>query len=470
MEEKRVVIRGARGGRATRAIVLLCAVLGAACSDARPRNLVLITVDTLRADHLGSYGHERDTSPAIDALAASGVRFARAYATAPWTLPSMASIFTGLHPGAHGAGGVDQVLPGGVTTLTEILKEQGFTTVGLAAHDMLSAKNGFDQGFDSYSDAFAGSAQAVTTPELTREAVSTLRRLAAKEEPFFLFVHYFDPHYAYRGHQGVDFAPEQVGRLDGNDPIRVLRRIMEDIGPDEIAFVRDLYDEEIAITDRGIGQLLEALIEVGRADDTLVVFAADHGEEFFERGWIGHTRSLYEELVRIPLVIRDPSARRKGQVVDAPVSQVSIAPTILELLGIDAGTHEFHGPSLASYVRGAWPLGSADAAPVLTEVDYRPGKHGLPLKLTVKQGIVVGDRKLIRDGLTGEIELYDMSDDPGETRNLAPSEPEAVAALLPLLDVELERTRRGGIEAEARALSEEERMQLRELGYPEDEP
>ena len=169
---------------------------------------------------------------------------------------------------------------------------------------------------------------------------------------------------------------------------------------------------------------------MGRAENTLVVLTADHGDEFFERGWIGHTRSLYEELVLVPLIIRDPTVNRPGAVVTQPVSLVSITPTVLDLLGVDASRYEFHGASLTPLLGGTEPAEALPAGPVLTEVEYRPARHEMPVKLTVKQAVIVGSRKLIRDGLTGNIELFDLAADPGEVDNLAATDPGGVAQLL----------------------------------------
>ena len=161
-----------------------------------------------------------------------------------------------------------------------------------------------------------------------------LRELAETERSFFLLVHYFDPHYDYVRHPRFNFAAERSGRLDGTQGISELQSLA-DLTPDEIAFLRDLYDEEVRHTDAGVGRLLDTLRELGLYDDALIIVTADHGEEFLERGWIGHTRSLYDELVRVPLIVRPPGGPPAPQVVDALVSLVSLAPTVLDYAGID---------------------------------------------------------------------------------------------------------------------------------------
>jgi arylsulfatase A-like enzyme len=308
-----------------------------------------VVVDTLRADRLGCYGAERDTSPSLDALARGGVRFERAYATAPWTKPAVASMFTGLYPAAHGAGRVKNALPEGARTLAEILREAGYRSAGVVSHDVVRAVNGFAQGFDRYLESEAGGHDHVSTPGVTEQALAELADLAAGDAPFFLFVHYFDPHYNYKRHPGVGFAAERAGRLDGSQPLVSLRRWGEDLSDAELGFLRDLYDEEIRFTDAGIGRLLEGLERSGRGGNTYVVATADHGEAFLEHGWLGHTRSLYDVLLRVPLLVRGPGL--DPRVVEEPVSLVGLLPTVLDLLGVEP-PQGLHGVSLAPALRG----------------------------------------------------------------------------------------------------------------------
>jgi len=382
-----------------------------------PRNAILIVVDTLRWDHVGAYGHSRPVTPSIDGLAAEGTRYERAYSPAPWTKPAVASLLTGLYPSSHGVETMAHSLAPGQRTIAEILSENGFRTAAVVSHILLAEKyeNGFAQGFDAFLEA--ASKEVVSTPRVTDDAVALLRGFAAESDTsdgrFFLFVHYFDPHFEYLPHPEYAFAPSRAGRLDGSRGILELREMRDSFTPDEINFLVDRYDEEIRFTDDGIGRLLSTLEELGLADETLVVFTADHGEEFLERGWLGHTRTLYEELVRVPLVVRNPASRENERVVTHPVSTVSITPSLLEWLGIEAGI-TFEAPPLRDATR---------SAAVRSEVAWRPASELHKLGPVSKTALIEERYKLVRDA-SGKVEIYDLEEDPGETRPLADLDPE----------------------------------------------
>lgn len=438
--------------------------LAAGCGPQQPRSVLLIVIDTLRSDHIGAYGYERETSPAIDALAEQGVRFERAYATAPWTMPSVASMITGLYPSGHGVKNVKSGVPMSLHTLAEILGERGYRAGAVVSSRLLINKRGkgFAQGYHIYEKRHARGHDHISTEGVTDDAIRILELFAAQGHWFLLFVNYFDPHFNYLPHRDVGFAPERVGRLDGRQRIQELRQKLSDFSDEELRFLRDLYDEEIRHTDAGIGRLLARLDELGLAEDTLVVLTADHGEEFRDHGWLGHTETLYEELMRVPLVIRMPGAPGVPRVVETPVSLVSLTPTILELLGIEVAEFDFQGPSLAP-----WVLRRGDPEPdsPVVEVDFvLPGDRRSG-KRTLKKGIVDEHFKLIRDDESRRIELYDLDADPGERRNLAEERPELRDRLLRELDARLERAARAAVPVPERQLAEEEIRALRELGY-----
>ena len=389
---------------------MACLSLG--CAQEPPRNLLLIVVDTLRADHLGSYGYERRVSPEIDDLAARGVRFERAYATAPWTQPSVASVLTGLYPASHGADRLLRALPASANTLAERLQRARYATAAVVSHYLLSPRFGFHQGFDTFVHGAALGPGRFSTPGVSARGGELLVRLAREKRPFFLFLHYFDPHYSYERHRDAGFASAAgAGRLNGEQSVEELRAL--DPPPDaaEAAFVRDLYDEEIRFTDAGIGRVLASLSRLGLADSTVVVLVADHGEEFWERGWLGHTRTLHDELVRVPLIIRSPGA--EPRTVADPVSLVALAPTLLELLQVEGSG--FQGRSFASLVSG----GSGYASePIYIETEYfAPGPQiERPER---KHALIEGHLKLIEDRVSGARQLYDLAADPHEQRLLS---------------------------------------------------
>ncbi len=457
-----------RRALSTFAIIAALVPLGffAGCRDSQTggiRNAVFIVVDTLRRDHLGAYGYARDTSPAIDALAAEGVRFDRAYATSGWTMPSVTSMLTGLYPTAHGVIRPRTALSVEIPTLAGTLRDKGFATAGVVSHIVIGERWGLSRGFDWFDEHHARGHNGTSTQGVTDTAISMLERLSAGDAPFFLFVHYFDPHYTYRRHEDFDFAPLRAGRLRGGEEIGFLRDLGTDLTPEEREFVRDLYDGEIRHTDAGIGRLLESLKSLGHYDDTLILLTADHGEEFLERGWLGHTRTLYDELVRVPLIVRLPQPAARAE-IDELVSLTMLAPTIMELLGLEIPEF-FAQPSLVAQLSTALP--SIAAASVITEVDFVPVSQ-FNAKKTTKQVSLVGPRfKLIDNLLTGDAELYDLERDPGELDNIAAHEPARVRELSAQLDTLLREVASKQIESPELDLSEREIEALRALGYGE---
>jgi choline-sulfatase len=442
-------------------VLFLVIALEMACTSAAPPplNVLLIVVDTLRPDHLGAYGHSRDTSPAIDALARRGTRFARAYSTAPWTMPSVASIMTGLYPSEHGATSVQNPLPDTVTTLAEVMKTHGYATSGVVSHNLISnEKLNFAQGFDVYFEDEARGHGHVSTPGVTKRAVERLRYHANGDAPFFLFVHYFDPHFDYQNHDQIEFAAPTHGRLTGGESYALLSGLFSRLNKGEVQFVRDLYDEEISLTDGGIGILLSELSVLGLDHRTLVVLTADHGEEFGEHGSIGHTRTLYNELLHVPLIIRAPDGAQ-GLVVDTPVSLVSVMPTILELAGVQEPRLDDGHRSLAAVVGGG---GEPHEQTLFAEVDFIPPFGNSPA--IHKKSLMRGQLKIIRDDTSRELEVYDRSSDPGEKRNLAGRH---ATEWVREFERHFERVGQARHETRPRQIDENELEGLEALGYIE---
>jgi len=452
----------ARARRVIQLGALLVAFAGCFSASEPPpplRNVLLIVIDTLRADHVGAYGARRDTTPVLDRFAREGTRFDRAYSTAPWTVPAVASILTGLYPSAHGTDRTDHSLVPEVDTLAEILADRGYATAGVISHMIIWGLRGFAQGFARYDqqEARLGD-EYVSTAGVTSRAIALLEEFASEEVPFFLFAHYFDPHYRYINHEDIKFAPARAGRLDGTQPIWVLRRMEPELRSDEVAFLVDLYDEEIRHTDAGIGRLLSKLDALGLRKNTVVVVTADHGEEFLERGWLGHTRTLYEELIRVPLIVRAPG--HVPSVVRDPVSVVSIVPTVLDLIGVDPSRFRFDGESLVPHLGGAARPGGRE---VFAEVDYEEALNDK--KRAFKKAVIDGDWKLIQDDLTRTVELYDLKSDAAERRDLSSSRPEVVQRLVGTLERHLARGSAPEADPRRPTLSPAEIEQLRILGY-----
>lgn len=452
--------------RSTRVwIGALIACVACACDrtpEGPPRHLLLIVVDTLRVDRVGVYGYARDTTPHLDRFAEDAVRFERSYAAAPWTGPSIASMLTGFHPSA------DNVLAPGdprhqsLDPLAEMLADHGFRTAAVVSNRVLAKGHGFEQGFEHYDDEEARDSRYVSSEGVTERATALLEEMAESDERFFLFVLYFDPHMLYLPHPRFGFARPRARAMAEAPSIRSLRRNLEHLSPQHIRFLRDLYDEEVAHTDQEVGVLLEGLRALGLADETLVVVTSDHGEELVERGWLGHGTTLYEELIRVPLLVRDPASERRDdgpRVVHDPVSLVSLTPTVLALLGIETDADRFQAPSLAGIFREG-----PEAAPgvAFAAVDTR---H-LPKRRAAVKRAVVGPRyKLIRNDEDGTLELYDLERDPREFRDLAVQRPRRTARLARRLEEHSRRVRRRPDESPARDLTPEMMDALRDLGY-----
>jgi arylsulfatase A-like enzyme/Flp pilus assembly protein TadD len=378
--------------------VLLTVTLSTGCTRANeppvqtrvvPRNLVLITIDTLRADRLGVYGYANARTPVIDGIARRGARFTRAYAPAPITLPSHASMMTGLHPPKHGARHNGMRLDASVPTLAERLRAGGFATGAFIGAFPLDRRFGLTKGFDAYGDQMPPGGDGRPANErrggdVVDEAVVWLAQSRAQR--FFLWVHLFEPHAPY-------------GRPGDSRPVGAR------------------YDDEVAEVDRQVGRLAGAL--GADMQSTLLILTADHGEAFGEHGEIGHSIFVYDTTLRVPLIIAGPSIEPRE--IDDPATLVDVAPTAGKLL--DVALFESDGIDLAPALRGE-PLPSRDIyaesfAPLL---DF----GWSPLRSLRTEGM-----KYIA---APKPELYDVRNDPGETGNLVSTDAERAKALAQRVD------------------------------------
>ncbi len=435
---------------------------GQAMAPAGP-NVVLIVVDTLRADFLGCYGHSAPTSPRLDQLAASGIRFTDALAQSPWTLPSVATILTSLYPSQHRANSVRSRLRREFDTLPEILRDSGYRTLGVVSHDFVDRRHGFAQGFADFDDRHVLGHGGVTSERVTRGALAMLEERSA--EPFFLFAHYFDPHSRYVRHPGFDPAGHGHPELRPAVEVEILHRLAREgeITETQIEYFRNAYSAEVAFTDHWIGKLIDGVRQVAGDRPTVFIVTADHGEAFHERGTIGHGYDVYRELVRVPLILGgDVDQELRGRVLDQTVETAAIPATVLGLAGLDAGG--MRGPNLLQLARGR-----ARAVPAFTEGSYAWGDDRRKL------AIAFGGWKLIRHFDDRRLELYDTRSDSSERVDLIASTDRSVTAargrLLDLLDRQERRLRGPSTDPTAtdrsRTLGAEEIERLRSLGYLE---
>jgi len=428
-------------------------------------NVLLIVIDTLGAGHVGHLAGGLDTTPNIDRLAAEGVAFTRAQAPSPWTQPSIASLLTGRTPSHHGVLHLFDRLAKRNETLAEMIGELGHATSGVVTHILLEPKLGFAQGFDRFDHSAIAGHDGICSPRATAIALDELRRL--RHQRFFLMVHLFDPHSEYLHHPDFDRTSGYQGPARDWDMeitrLRARRHAMTDA---DLAYLRDLYREEIAFTDHYVGLLLDKLDDLGLADRTLVILTADHGEEFMEHDWIGHTRFLYDTLLHVPLVFRLPGVLEPAR-RDDPVSLLDVAPTVMDL-ATEPPAVDWDGRSLIPLLRGGE---GTDRRPLFSEVAFVSPPDGEGDRDAEKDAFLaavsVGDWKLIHDLVRGEWELYDRAADPGEHEDrYAPDNPVA-GELRPLL-LEWEEGKvdawGGGIEGPS-PMTDAERERLRSLGY-----
>ena len=441
-------------------LAALCTLLWctAACREgdgaAVAKHLVVVSIDTLRPDMLGAYGYDRPSSPNLDALAASGVLFENASTVAPWTLPSHASLVTGLYPRHHGAKRLVEALAEEVETLAERLRDAGFQTSAVVNSKFLDRRYGFQRGFDD----FVFLEPAHNSEASSRVVDHALDWLEARGEGrFFLLVHDYDVHSSYGAlprYHDLLVRPYD-GLVNGSaTQLRSVRRGEMSLGPDDLRHLKDLYVAGIRQLDDEIGRLIQGLKDLGVYRDTLVVVVSDHGEEFLEHGDVLHGRTQYEEMLRIPMIMRGPGLPA-GLRVRSPVSLVDVFPTSLSLLGLP-GTDELDGMDLGPSLRSGEP--PPPERLLFGEADHNNSEDDITR--SVRQGRF----KLHYNRLDQSMQLYDLESDPGENRDLRGELPEVVERLMG----ELRAFTAKSVEGQAiEELSATELEQLRELGYLE---
>ncbi len=432
-------------------------------SGPKPPNVVLIVIDTLRRDHLGCYGYSKPTTPQIDKLAAQGVRAEEMIASCSWTIPSLMSIFTSLPPSLHQATFRTR-FGAGITTLADELHGQGFQTVGYASNPFAKTANGFSLGFDEYTefDGLMAEMHGERKPPPIWEVRSsaTVTRLASKwldgrnaAQPFFLFALYFDPHADYVPVPPNDtlFDPDYTGTVKGN----LLSMPDPKLNARDRAHVEALYDGEIRDTDGCVGELIAKIDALGLANDTIVVVTSDHGEEFWNHGQTLHGHTLYDELLRVPFVVRWPGHVEAGKALSGQISSMSIMPTVIEAVGGRIPV-QCQSPSVWNFLTGKAPL---EARPVCAETDYQ----GINLRM-----IRTPTQKIVYDVEKGTKSIFDLVQDPKEQTNLADKPPIWVAELNGEFDVwaksvnSIRSTMAPARDAELDAKTLE---QLKQLGY-----
>lgn len=443
------------------AITALLAALTLACLSChreppRPRNIIFILVDTLRADHLGAWGYQRPTSPNLDAFLRGAVRFAGARSQASCTYPSVNSILTSRGPADFlGQPGQSMGIPQGIPSLAEILREHGYRTAAVSASAIVrntrtrfNPNGGFGRGFESFhEDCVWRHAECVN-----QAAQEQLRPAAeAADKPLLLYLHYIDPHGPYQTprdwpNKFAQGRPDKKWvRIGDPNPIGdwlYKGKEKPDYTPEDFQYLQGLYDDEISYFDERFADLLAVIRANGLLENSLIVFTADHGEEFLEHGDLKHCRNLFDTTIHVPMAIRIPGVA--GKVVEQPAQNLDLVPTILDYLGIDARKYRFEGRSLRPEVEGKKSPGNLQLALI---GGYRSASDG---------------RFKLIENLAGKPPvLFDLKSDPGETRDVLAAQRRSYAALRDALNAWIARDEGKGSAEASRAAQEK----LRSLGY-----
>jgi arylsulfatase A-like enzyme len=447
------------------------AVLGLSLAGCRgaaewPQHVVMIVVDTLRADRLGAYGNARGLTPFLDQLAQRGVVFTNASAASSWTVPSVASLLTSRYPSQHHVVAFSSRLADEEVTFAERLRDAHYLSAGFSANFRLLERLGYAQGFD-YWRSDAQKSGGLTGAQLREQGLAWLDGAwhRGSPRPLLLYFQFMEPHSPYAPPE--PFRSRFAANDDGSasDPAASLRHLVEQRvhgqrwAPEDLHVIERLYDAEVATVDEEIRLLFSELERRGVLEHALTIVTADHGEEFGEHDGLEHGRTLYDESVRVPLIILAPGLPA-GHRVAENVSLIDVAPTLLDLLGVSAEPR-FEGRSLLPLMQ---PGSGTDSAPVDVLFELSPtGWGGEPQ--VHDRGIRRGKLKLLlrRDG--GR-ESYDLASDPSEQHPNPPQIAQQVNALAS--DVEHASStlgRRAAAPVQGEALDEATKEKLRALGY-----
>jgi arylsulfatase A-like enzyme len=442
----------------------------------RIKRVIFILDDTLRPDYVSCYGSPHNCTPSIDQLANDGIRFSRAISAAPWTLPSISSIFTGLSPMVHKTISTNSRLPDTTHTLAEYLRDDGYYTMGIGSNPFLSPQYNTLQGFIDH-EFFPKSwlveslgmklfrkivssqlnPEFISTTDITNLSIDWLK--SHQRSDFFLYIHYYDPHHPYA--PPTDYLPSKTPPASMGYSFSELLRVRGgylELSLSEREWVRDLYRAECRFVDMNVGRIISTLKQMDLYDSTLIIFASDHGEELWDHEGFEHGHTLYDELLWVPLIVKLPMSDIALQ-VDTEVSTQSILPTVLTLCEIDFDPEILSSTSLS-------PLWSPSELPFIpqpifsTSVAYYEDR----------ESILDNGTKYIRSLLTGKEELYDMVIDPHEQNSILTMNPQKALQAKYLLEqyyvkcqelrnyYEIEDT-------EELILDHETKRHLRSLGY-----
>jgi arylsulfatase A-like enzyme len=445
--------------------LMLCVVIPRLplARGATGKSIILVSIDTLRADRVGAYGCSRPLTPRFDALAREGIVFEQATAAAPWTLPSHAALFTSLLPFTSDSRSEHRYPGPGLATLAERLKNAGYRTAAFTGGGYISSGLGFEQGFDIYQDHNEGREGG---PEpIAAAALAWIRSMRGR--PFFAFVHTYAVHFPYVHSEFTDPKSSIHGKIftiEDQEDVRLRGRVF---APEERQQIKDLYDGGVAFVDRIFGGMLESLRKDGILDTSVLVILSDHGEDLWDHDEIrspGHGHSLYQDLLLVPLIIRAPGLVHTQARIRTPVSLLDVLPTLREIAGLPLSAPE-QGRSLVESLRtGDEP----EAVPVFSEsIEYGPDRFSCREKNLKVIVAPTPDVNLSQTRVAARpLEIFDLSTDPKEKTSLAASATPRASVSMNVLWKRVKTVFTPAREAEdSDTISKELREQLRSLGY-----
>lgn len=419
----------------------------------RPRNVILLSLDTLRADHLGCYGYTRRTSPTLDRLASQGVLFTDTSSPSPWTLPAHASLLTGKYPSRHAVKTHNSYLPYDISPLAQILRENGFHTAGIVNSFYLTRKYGLDRGFNDF--VYVRERLDRREPsEVEQEALEWVS--SNREHPFFLFLHYYDPHSDYCSLQPYEeefVRPSYQGTADGTtSQLLEHRKGLVRLNQEDVKHLINLYDASIRQMDDGMARLLKFLETEQLLGNTLLIVTSDHGEEFFDHGGVLHGRTQFQELIHVPLIFKGPGIPRSVKIKQMG-SLIDVLPTVLRILDIPYPGN-LDGVDLGFFWRK--DAGRSSERYVFSEADHNNVRDD------IKRAIRTERYKLHYDLLTKSTQLFDLARDRREETDIASRKPDLVRSLLGHLQAFMQEERPQQAQP---SLTPRERERLKSLGY-----
>ncbi len=456
MSQRSLALRRYASGWVIAALCIALFAIGCGAPTPRRLNVILVSLDTLRADHLGLYGYRRNTSPNLDALAKRSIVFDHAISPASATQPSHNSLYQSRIPShtrwSHKA-------------LPEIFAENGYRTAGFTGNGNVSERFGFARGFEVYEEDPEGF--VVGFPKLAKWLEEN------DDDPFFVFFHSFDIHHPYVSAEpyGSQFFPEYRGKVTGKKTLHILSKIRRifphknfagevELSSIDRAKIVALYDGGVLLADHYIGELVKLLENRRLLYHTIVIVLADHGEEFWEHENVTHAHTLYDEVLHVPLLWYLPDEMHAGLRISRRVHLMDVAPTLLELVGLPA-PESYMGTSLLPFARiDGEGLDVPEPSAIVSEMYTLKSLIDPPWKI-IKE-YPDGKRQLAK----APIVLYDIESDPGETRNLAAQNPETAARLEAMLEATIARDAREQVRDVPKVVNDPElRRQLEALGY-----